>query len=82
MPFWRPGLPTGPARQRSHRVVGVTCAAPGGWILDRFTDLDVSGFSGLAIAPARTKLDPHGGRQGSIDTGWSGIVNTTVEPDA
>jgi len=53
-----------------------------GWMLDRFTDLDVSGLRGLATASAPTMLDPHGGRRGSIDADWGLIINSSVEPEA
>lgn len=53
-----------------------------GWMLDRFTDLDVSGLRGLATASAPTMLDPHGGRRGSIDVDWGLIINSSVEPEA
>ncbi|MEZ5381767.1 MAG: type IV toxin-antitoxin system AbiEi family antitoxin [Microthrixaceae bacterium] len=53
-----------------------------GWMLDRFTDLDVSGLRGLATASAPTMLDPHGGRRGSIDADWRLILNSSVEPEA
>lgn len=53
-----------------------------GWMLDRFTDLDVSEFRRPTAATAPTMLDPHGGRRGPIDADWGVIVNTTVDPDA
>lgn len=53
-----------------------------GWMLDRFTDLDVNELRDLATAAAPTMLDPHGGRRGSIDAEWRVIVNTSLEPEA
>ena len=53
-----------------------------GWMLERFTDLDVSGLRGLATASAPTMLDPHGGRRCSIDADWGLIINSSVEPEA
>ena len=53
-----------------------------GWMLDRFTDLDVSGLRELTTASAPTMLDPHGGRRGPIDTDWGLILNASVEPEA
>lgn len=53
-----------------------------GWMLDRFTAVDVSGLRGLATASAPTMLDPHGGRRGSIDVHWGLIINSSVEPEA
>ena len=53
-----------------------------GWMLERFTDLDVSQLRELAATSAPTMLDPHGGRRGPIDAGWGLIVNSPVEPEA
>lgn len=53
-----------------------------GWMLDRFTDLDVSELRELTTTTAPTMLDPHGRRRGPIDTGWGLIVNAYVEPEA
>ena len=53
-----------------------------GWMLGRFTDLDVAELRELAAASAPTMLDPHGGRRGPIDADWGMIVNTSVEPEA
>lgn len=53
-----------------------------GWMLDRFTDVDVSGLREMASASAPTMPDPHGGRRGPIDAEWGLIVNTSVEPEA
>jgi predicted transcriptional regulator of viral defense system len=53
-----------------------------GWLLDRYTDLDVSSLHELTGSVAPTKLDPHSTRSGPIDTTWGLIINATVEPEA
>lgn len=53
-----------------------------GWMLERFTDLDVTELRGPAAASAPTMLDPHAGRRGPIDADWGLILNASVEPDA
>jgi predicted transcriptional regulator of viral defense system len=51
-----------------------------GWILERFSSLDLGGGLGSgSVAP--TQLDPDGGRRGPIDRRWQIIVNTVVQPD-
>lgn len=53
-----------------------------GWVLSRFTDLDVTGLHHLVAEIAPTRLDPHSGRRGTVDTDWGIIVNASVEPEA
>jgi len=53
-----------------------------GWMLDRFTGLDVTELRRQTAAAAPTMLDPHGGRRGSIDADWGLIINSYVEPEA
>ncbi len=53
-----------------------------GWMLDQFSDLDVSALRELTASSAPTMLDPHGGRRGPIDPVWGLIVNASVEPEA
>lgn len=42
-----------------------------GWMLEQFTDLNVTEFRGPAAPSAPTTLDPHGGCCGPIDADWS-----------
>jgi predicted transcriptional regulator of viral defense system len=53
-----------------------------GWMLDRYSDLDVSPLRAMTKSVAPTKLDPHCSRRGPIDTAWGLIINATVEPEA